>query len=127
MLMNEEELARLHKAPSVPVRLKILRLIAGRPLCVNAITRFLLISQPAVSQHLSVLRQVGLVRGKKNGYMVHYRLNPEKLREFRKVVACFPDKPAAPALDEGEGGAPEQAGESATGRVATSMSVNGTP
>jgi len=125
--MNEEELARLHKALSLPVRLKILQLIANRPLCVNAITRFLLISQPAVSQHLSVLRQVDLVRGKKNGYMVHYRLNPEKLREFREAVACFPDKPAALPLDEKGSVEPEQAGEFATARAATSVSAEEAP
>jgi ArsR family transcriptional regulator len=113
MLMNEEEVARIHKALSAPVRLKILRLIAGRPLCVNAITRLVLISQPAVSQHLSVLRQVDLVRGKKNGYMVHYRLNTEKLREFREAMACFPCNPDAPALDEEGRGQSEQAGQPA--------------
>ena len=90
--MNEEELAQLHKALSVPVRLKILQLIAERSLCVNAITRFLRISQPAVSQHLAVLRQVGLVKGAKSGYMVHYTLNQTRLNEFRGAVDCFPEK-----------------------------------
>jgi DNA-binding transcriptional ArsR family regulator len=94
--MNEEELARLHKALSVPVRLRILRLITGRPLCVNAITRFLRISQPAVSQHLAVLRQTGLVQGKKSGYMVHYSLVHERLQEFRRAVNGFPDELLSP-------------------------------
>jgi ArsR family transcriptional regulator len=100
--MNEEELARLHKALSVPVRLQILRLIASRPLCVNAITRCLRISQPAVSQHLAVLRQVGLVRGEKSGYMVHYTLNELRLQEFRQAVIGFPDKPPHQALEDTE-------------------------
>lgn len=88
--MKEEELARLHKALSVPVRLRILRLIAERSLCVNAITRFVQISQPAVSQHLAVLRQAGLVKGAKSGYMVHYTLNRTRLQEFREAVDHFP-------------------------------------
>lgn len=93
--MDREELARLHKALSVPVRLEILDLIAERPLCVNAITGFLHISQPAVSQHLSVLRQAGLVRGDKRGYMVHYSLDRVRLQEFRQAVAGFPGHTSA--------------------------------
>jgi ArsR family transcriptional regulator len=88
--MNIEELARLHKALSVPVRLEILGLLAERPLCVNAITGFLRISQPAVSQHLAVLRQAGLVRGDKRGYMVHYSLDRARLQELRQVWVDFP-------------------------------------
>ena len=90
--MNREELARLHKALSVPVRLEILGLLAERPLCVNAITGFLRISQPAVSQHLAVLRRAGLVRGDKSGYMVHYSLDRARLQEFRQAMAGFPDE-----------------------------------
>ena len=100
--MNQEELARLHKALSVPVRLQILRLIAERPLCVNAITGFLGISQPAVSQHLAVLRQAGLVRGNKSGYMVHYSLDRARLREFRQAMAGFPDELGTPQLEKAE-------------------------
>ena len=91
--MKKEELAQLHKALSVPVRLEILNLVSARPLCVNAITRFLEISQPAVSQHLAVLRHVGLVRGQKSGYMVHYALNQSRLKEFRRAMAGFPERP----------------------------------
>jgi ArsR family transcriptional regulator len=98
--MNKEELARLHKALSVPVRLEILGLIAERPLCVNAITGFLHISQPAVSQHLAVLRQTGLVRGDKRGYMVHYSLNRVRLQELRQAMADFPEEPSAPPLEK---------------------------
>jgi DNA-binding transcriptional ArsR family regulator len=92
--MSEEELARLHKSLSVPVRLRILKLIACRPLCVNAITRRLEISQPAVSQHLAVLRQAGLVKGDKHGYMVHYTLNRDRLKELRDAMAGFPEHTA---------------------------------
>ena len=93
--MKKEELARLHKALSIPVRLEILGLLAKRPLCVNSITGFLDITQPAVSQHLAVLRRAGLVRGDKNGYMVHYSLNRARLQEFRRAVAVFPDASCA--------------------------------
>jgi len=88
--MNIEQLAHLHKALSVPVRLRILELIGERPLCVNAITRCLEISQPAVSQHLAVLKRAGLVSSTKRGYTVHYKLDLERLEEFRQALDLFP-------------------------------------
>ena len=88
--MNIEELAQLHKALSVPIRLRILELIGERPLCVNAITRCLEISQPAVSQHLAVLKHAGLVSSTKRGYTVHYKLERERMEEFRRALDLFP-------------------------------------
>jgi ArsR family transcriptional regulator, arsenate/arsenite/antimonite-responsive transcriptional repressor len=96
-------MARIHKALSVPVRLEILRLLAAHPCCVNAITSSVGISQPAVSQHLAVLRQVQLVRGEKRGYRVHYTLERARLAEFQRAVAAFLDElAAAPERRKGE-------------------------
>ena len=83
--MTESELADIYKALSVPSRIKILKLISGKQLCVNAITRFLDISQPAVSQHLAILRRAGLVTGQRGGYLVHYTLNRKRLAEFNRA------------------------------------------
>jgi ArsR family transcriptional regulator len=104
--MKEKELALLHKALSVPVRLKILKLIANRPLCVNAITRFLNISQPAVSQHLAVLRRVGLVTGEKRGYTVHYTFNRNRFEVLKKAMSSFPHESPGKAVVRGR--TPEQ-------------------
>ncbi|MBN1838131.1 MAG: winged helix-turn-helix transcriptional regulator [Spirochaetales bacterium] len=98
--MNREELARLHKALSLPVRLRILELIAERPLCVKAITRCLDITQPAVSQHLAVLRQAGLVSAQKRGYMVHYSLERERLQALRRAMELFARHGGATAEEE---------------------------
>ena len=89
--MEIEELALLHKALSVPARLRILALIADRPRCVNSITQCMDISQPSVSQHLAVLRAAGLVTGRRHGYMTHYCANAERLRELQKAMEAFPD------------------------------------
>ena len=85
--MTVQEISTVYKALSVPSRIEILKLLGRGTYCVNAITRFLDISQPAVSQHLTVLRQCGLVVGKKEGYMVHYSLTKERLKEFNLSVA----------------------------------------
>lgn len=63
-------------------RLKILKILSGGPLCVNAIVGFLDISQPAVSQHLKILSDSGLIKGEKRGNMVHYSINTEFTEEL---------------------------------------------
>ncbi len=78
------------KALADPTRLRLIRLLsqqeAGNALCVNALARRLGVSQPAVSQHLRVLRALGLVQGERRGYRVHYFLDSARLAECRAVV-----------------------------------------
>lgn len=76
-----EHLVKIFKALSNDVRLEILSLLVEGPLCVNALVNKLNISQPAVSQHLKVLENAGLIKGSKMGYWVHYSLVPESFTE----------------------------------------------
>lgn len=73
------ELVCLYRALASPSRLRILSLLARRSLCVNGLARALGISQPAVSQHLEVLREAGLVSGERMGVMVHYRVDGRRI------------------------------------------------
>jgi ArsR family transcriptional regulator, arsenate/arsenite/antimonite-responsive transcriptional repressor len=61
-------------------RFQIIRLLLENDLCVGALARILAISKPAVSQHLKILREAGLVRGEKIGYWTHYRVEKELLQ-----------------------------------------------
>ena len=60
-------------------------LLIGSLFCVNAIVNGLQVSQPAISQHLKVLREAGLVNIEKKGYWAHYSSNKEKIDEFLKA------------------------------------------
>lgn len=83
--MNEQkELARLLKVLSVETRVRIVQLLKGRALCVNALAARLDVTQGAVSQHLRVMRDAGLVIDEKRGYFVHYRLNEDTLAAWRE-------------------------------------------
>ena len=93
--MNEiEELAGIFKALSDPTRLRLVKLLSecspgacnGGALCVNVLASKLGVSQSAVSQHLRVLRQVGLVRGVRQGYFVHYSLDRDRLGQYTAKV-----------------------------------------
>ena len=89
-----EEITKIFKALSDPTRFKIFLLLNDRVSCVNALVNFLQISQPAVSQHLKILREAGLVKIEKRGYWVHYSSDKEKIDKFLK------DFPAALKLKE---------------------------
>lgn len=77
-----QQLAKVFKALSDTNRLKIFILLSSRTLCVNALVNYLAISQSAVSQHLRVLREAGLVNSEKRGYWMHYSANKKKAEQF---------------------------------------------
>ena len=85
--MNDpKELARLLKVLSVETRVRIVQLLKGRALCVNALAARLDVTQGAVSQHLRFMRDAGLVIDEKRGYFVHYRLNEKTLTAWRDEI-----------------------------------------
>ena len=55
-------------------RLRILGVLADGEVCVNHIHEALRLPQPTVSRHLAHLRRAGLVRTRRDGLWVHYRL-----------------------------------------------------
>lgn len=69
--------AKVFKALSDETRLRILKMLEPRPLCVCEIQYVLKGSQPNVSHHLKTLFDAGLVESKKDGLWVDYRL-PDK-------------------------------------------------
>lgn len=72
------------KVLSVDTRVRILRLLKGRSLCVNALAARLDVTQGAVSQHLRIMRDAHLVIDDKRANFVHYRLNEETLAAWRE-------------------------------------------
>jgi ArsR family transcriptional regulator len=83
-----DRLVRVYRALGDRTRLQLVTLLAalepGDALCVNALVARLGVSQPAVSQHLAVLRAADLVIAERRGYHVHYRLNPAALATYRR-------------------------------------------
>lgn len=73
------ELARQLKVLGDETRLKIIILLLTKRFCVRSLAKKLEISEPAVSQHLKLLRDANLVQGEKRGYWVHYEVKKEIL------------------------------------------------
>lgn len=80
-------LARIFKALSSDTRVRIVQLLTGKTLCVGALSARLDVTQGAVSQHLRILRDAGLVVAEKRGYYVHYRLSETTLARLSGEVA----------------------------------------
>jgi DNA-binding transcriptional ArsR family regulator len=83
-----DELVEVFKVLSDPTRLRLVKLLGGgQSLCVNALAKRLGVTQSAVSQHLRVLRQAGLVAGDRQGSFIHYALRTDRLETYRKRIA----------------------------------------
>ncbi len=86
---DAEQLARLFKALSDPTRLQILSIIdasAGGEACVCDLTEPFDMSQPAISQHLKVLIDAGVLTRDKRGAWAWYSIIPESLETVRHLL-----------------------------------------
>jgi DNA-binding transcriptional ArsR family regulator len=85
-MKDEQDMVRIFRALSVEKRVEIVRLLAERTLCVGALANLLGISAGAVSQHLRILRDAGLVDPDRRGYFIHYSLAPDAAEQCRAVT-----------------------------------------
>lgn len=85
-MTDAERLARIFKVLSVEARVRIVQLLKKRSLCVTALASQLGMTPAAVSQHLRILCDAGLVKGHKQGLYVHYRLNDSSLARLTDAV-----------------------------------------
>ena len=79
---GEEELAYLadtFQMLASPTRLRIVEALAARELCVCDLSAVAGVSESAVSHHLRQLRQMRIVRYRKDGRMAYYRLDDERV------------------------------------------------
>ncbi|WP_327858439.1 metalloregulator ArsR/SmtB family transcription factor [Acinetobacter guillouiae] len=74
------------KCLSDPTRLDILKIVLAQGnVCVCEITEALNLSQPKISRHLALLRNLSILLDQRKGQWVYYRLNPE-LPEWANAV-----------------------------------------
>lgn len=71
-----EEKTKLFKSLSDPNRLRILKMLQTKSLCVCEITEVLQLAASTVSKHLSVLKETGFIIEEKDGKWVNYLINP---------------------------------------------------
>ena len=91
---EDEELAALARALAHPARVQIVRflLAQGRNRCIcRDICRELPLAQSTVSQHLKVLRETGIIRGRVEGPCICYCVNRHRLQRLEALLGTLQD------------------------------------
>lgn len=99
------EFVKVMKALSDANRVKIVKLLQERMLCVCEIRSLLGVAQPTVSKHLKILEEAGLVESRKNGLWVDYFLavngdNPYSRSLLENMEGWLGDDPEIAGLLE---------------------------
>lgn len=79
----------IFEALADPTRRRILDLLREQPRLVGELADLLEVSQPGISKHLRVLRQVGLVRVRQDAQRRWYQLRPDPLVEVDTWLAMY--------------------------------------
>lgn len=77
------------RAIAEPRRREILRLVRDAELPAGAIAAHFAVTRPAISQHLRVLKEAGLVDERRDGTRRLYRARPETVEELRRFLDDF--------------------------------------
>ena len=80
------------RAIAEPRRRRILELVGGRELSAGEIAAHFEVTRPAISQHLGVLKEAGLVNERRNGTQRLYRARPQGLAELKAFLDGFWDE-----------------------------------
>ena len=79
-------LMRVLKAIADKNRMRILKLLEKKNMCVCELEAVLRIKQPCVSKHLSILKNAGLIQDERNGQWIDYSLCMEKSNKYSSVI-----------------------------------------
>ncbi len=77
------------KALSDPNRIRILKMLAGRELCMCEVREILNLSNSTVSKHLTILRDAGLLLDSKDGKWVNFRVNDRSEHRFIRLTIAL--------------------------------------
>jgi len=80
------EITKILKAMADDTRFRILILLLQHNYCVRALSRKLELSESAISQHIKVLREAGLLIGVKKGYYMHYDVDRSTLHKLSSKI-----------------------------------------
>lgn len=80
---------RIFQALADPSRRKIFEALTQGEAAVKDLTGQFAISQPAISQHLAVLREAGLVSGRREGRSIFYRVDPQGMKPLVDWLAHY--------------------------------------
>ena len=83
------ELVKVFKALADKNRLRILKMLQHKKMCVCEISAALGITRPSVSRHLSLMRDAGFVEDERNGPWIDYMLCEEKINRYAPIIQSY--------------------------------------
>ena len=78
--------AKIFKALSDPKRLRIIEMLSCGELCACKILEEFKVTQPTLSHDMKLLRDAGLVTGRRDGKWMYYSLDEEKIQGFKQFI-----------------------------------------
>ncbi|CAN7437181.1 metalloregulator ArsR/SmtB family transcription factor [Pseudoduganella sp. LjRoot289] len=85
--LNTDEIAVLCKALAHPARVQLLRYLAAYGACYfGSLADVLPLAPSTISQHVSILKQAGLILGSSDEQRVCYCVNPERLAQLKQLI-----------------------------------------
>ena len=96
MKVDFESMAEIFRVFGDPTRLRMIRLLAfnrefskGKKLCVADLAKMLGITQPAASQHIKILKGIGIIESKREGFRVYYHIDSDAMASLRGNIDGF--------------------------------------
>lgn len=80
---------KIFKALGDPNRIRILKMVLERELCLCEVREVLDLSNSTVSKHLSILRDAGLILDSKDGKWVNFRVNKASNQPFIRAAIAL--------------------------------------
>jgi ArsR family transcriptional regulator, arsenate/arsenite/antimonite-responsive transcriptional repressor len=88
--VNADEIAMLCKALAHPARVQLLKYLAAYGACYfGSLADVLPLAPSTISQHVTVLKQAGLILGSSDEQRVCYCVNPERIAQLKALVAAL--------------------------------------
>lgn len=103
------------KAISDDTRLSMVCMLLNHDICTGAVARRLGISEAAVSQHMKVLRDAGLVTPERRGYFTHYSVDRSRLTSLAEMLISISEAERHPCNPDFEGCTHKRRGRCPTG------------
>lgn len=87
---KQNELATIYKCLGHPARIAILEYLAAKKSCINtSLVNEIGLAQPTISQHLTALKELGLIKGTIEGKAMNYCINQEKWNDIKNETDRF--------------------------------------
>jgi ArsR family transcriptional regulator, arsenate/arsenite/antimonite-responsive transcriptional repressor len=88
MAIDADDLARMCKALGHPARVQLLKYLSAYGACYfGNLAEVLPLAASTISQHITILKEAGLISGSSDEQRVCYCVNPDRLEQLKQLMA----------------------------------------